>query len=170
MRRVMDLLGEKQEAVLAGRRGKRTFTVGGATPRLATLDRTGGFDATVRLGDDSTDVQLVEDNGAVYVRAFGRTFEVRILNPVEAAARLSGRDIGRTRAPMPGTVVEIHAEPGDRVTAGQPLLTIESMKMFTVITAPADGEVESMPLGTGDTFGKNDTLVVVREKGGADDA
>ncbi|TVL89033.1 biotin carboxylase N-terminal domain-containing protein [Streptomyces sp. SAJ15] len=53
---------------------------------------------------------------------------------------------GSLLAPMPGAVVRIAeglAE-GDRVTAGQPLLWLEAMKMEHKITAPADGVLAAL--------------------------
>ncbi|HZN92249.1 MAG TPA: pyruvate carboxylase, partial [Myxococcales bacterium] len=38
-------------------------------------------------------------------------------------------------ASMPGTVIAIHRKPGDRVEPGTPLLTLEAMKMETVVRA-----------------------------------
>ncbi|MFD8782688.1 biotin carboxylase N-terminal domain-containing protein [Kitasatospora sp. NPDC059599] len=48
-------------------------------------------------------------------------------------------DPGALLAPMPGTVVRTTAAVGDTVTAGQPLLVLEAMKMEHRVTAPADG-------------------------------
>ena len=38
-------------------------------------------------------------------------------------------------APMPGTVLRVHVEPGQRVSARQPLVVLEAMKMETLLTA-----------------------------------
>jgi pyruvate carboxylase subunit A/propionyl-CoA carboxylase alpha chain len=46
---------------------------------------------------------------------------------------------GSLLAPMPGSVLRVGAAPGDTVTAGQPLLWLEAMKMEHTITAPTDG-------------------------------
>ncbi|MFB7469600.1 biotin carboxylase N-terminal domain-containing protein [Kitasatospora sp. NPDC056184] len=57
-------------------------------------------------------------------------------------------DPGALLAPMPGTVVRATAAVGDTVTAGQPLLVLEAMKMEHRITAPADGilaELRAVP-------------------------
>jgi biotin carboxyl carrier protein len=50
---------------------------------------------------------------------------------------------------------------GDKVTKGQPMMTIESMKILTVITAPSDGEVSQIHFEPGDTFEKNATLITL---------
>jgi acetyl/propionyl-CoA carboxylase alpha subunit len=62
---------------------------------------------------------------------------------------------GSVRAPMPGTVLAIKAEPGQAVTAGEPLGVLEAMKMEHTLTAPCDGVLtevgaavgEQVPLG-----------------------
>lgn len=45
-------------------------------------------------------------------------------------------------APMPGTVVAVGVVPDNTVSAGDPLLTVEAMKMEHQLTAPLDGTVE----------------------------
>src|SRR5262249_37713792 len=44
-------------------------------------------------------------------------------------------------APMPGTVIKVLVAAGDRVSARQPLLVLEAMKMETPLTAPYDAVV-----------------------------
>ncbi|HET6732535.1 biotin/lipoyl-containing protein, partial [Mycobacterium sp.] len=46
---------------------------------------------------------------------------------------------GSLLAPMPGSVLRVGAAVGDTVTAGQPLIWLEAMKMEHTVTAPADG-------------------------------
>jgi biotin carboxyl carrier protein len=50
---------------------------------------------------------------------------------------------------MPGTVIRIAAAAGDTVTAGQPLIWLEAMKMEHTITAPADGILTQLNVSTG---------------------
>jgi propionyl-CoA carboxylase alpha subunit len=54
------------------------------------------------------------------------------------------------RCPMPGLVVEIKAQPGDRVFKGQELMTLESMKMETSVASPVDGEVADVLVAPGE--------------------
>jgi propionyl-CoA carboxylase alpha chain len=68
---------------------------------------------------------------------------------------------GSLLAPMPGTVVRIAVEQGDRVTEGQPLLWLEAMKMQHQINAPADGVVTELGVGMGDQVEVGRVLAVV---------
>ncbi|MGA7466084.1 MAG: biotin carboxylase N-terminal domain-containing protein [Mycobacterium sp.] len=56
---------------------------------------------------------------------------------------------GSLVAPMPGNVIRIGATVGDTVTAGQPLIWLEAMKMEHTITAPADGVLAELNVDTG---------------------
>ena len=57
---------------------------------------------------------------------------------------------GSLRAPMPGSVLELLVKVGDSVTAGQPLLKLEAMKMEHTIRAAGDGIVEAIYFAPGD--------------------
>jgi propionyl-CoA carboxylase alpha chain len=50
---------------------------------------------------------------------------------------------------MPGSVIRLGAELGDTVTAGQPLVWLEAMKMEHTIAAPADGVLTQLPVAIG---------------------
>lgn len=86
----------------------------------------------------------------------GDTIGVRDLTmaaPVSAAA--SGGD-GKVRAAMNGRVVAVLVKPGDKVTAGQPVMTLEAMKMEHVHTAGVAGTVSAIDVAEGEqvTTGK----------------
>lgn len=56
---------------------------------------------------------------------------------------------GSLVAPMPGNVIRLGAAVGDTVTAGQPLIWLEAMKMEHTITAPVDGVLAELDVKTG---------------------
>ncbi len=58
---------------------------------------------------------------------------------------------GRYTAPMPGQVVQVLVQPGDLVTAGQPLLVFVSMKMENRLTALQAGQVKAVFVQEGQT-------------------
>jgi 3-methylcrotonyl-CoA carboxylase alpha subunit len=51
---------------------------------------------------------------------------------------------GAILSPMPGMVIAVAVTAGERVVAGQRLLTLEAMKMEHTLTAPFDGVVAEL--------------------------
>jgi geranyl-CoA carboxylase alpha subunit len=51
---------------------------------------------------------------------------------------------------MNGRVIAVLAQPGDQVVAGQPLVTLEAMKMEHVHAAPAAGIVSAIDVAEGE--------------------
>jgi pyruvate carboxylase len=69
----------------------------------------------------------------------------RSLEPQEPARpKADPSDPMQVAAPMPGLVVTIGIQPGDKVTRGQKLATMEAMKMETTIYAEIDGRVAEL--------------------------
>jgi propionyl-CoA carboxylase alpha chain len=69
---------------------------------------------------------------------------------------------GSLLAPMPGTVARLGVATGDAVSAGQPLLWLEAMKMEHVISAPAAGIVAELPVAVGQQVEVGSVLAVVK--------
>jgi pyruvate carboxylase len=77
----------------------------------------------------------------------GRQVLVRdrsLASAVEQRRKADRDNPGHVAASMPGTVVSVHAKHGDRVELGAPILTIEAMKMETVVRAPRAGAVKEL--------------------------
>jgi acyl-CoA carboxylase subunit alpha len=68
---------------------------------------------------------------------------------------------GSLLAPMPGLVLRVLAEPGAVVTAGQPLLVLEAMKMEQTVSAPADGVVAELRAKAGEQVSTGQVLAVL---------
>ncbi len=81
-------------------------------------------------------------NGHVHV------FEDRTLAQV-SSGDASGGD-GKLRASMTGRVVALHAQIGQTVEAGQPILTLEAMKMEHVHLAPVGGTLKELLASVGE--------------------
>lgn len=62
------------------------------------------------------------------------------------------------RAPMPGTILQIVAQPGTKVKRGQPIIVLEAMKMNNSIGAPRDGVVAAILVKTGQSVGYGEPL------------
>jgi 3-methylcrotonyl-CoA carboxylase alpha subunit len=62
-------------------------------------------------------------------------------------------------APMPGQVLKVLVTPGQQVSAGDPLIILEAMKMEQTLKAAMDGFVEAVLVGPGDIVAPGDSLV-----------
>jgi geranyl-CoA carboxylase alpha subunit len=90
------------------------------------------------------------DNDCLYFLHQGITISARNLSlsaPTSAAASSSD---GRIRAAMNGRVVAVLVKQGERVTAGQPVITLEAMKMEHVHSAPISGTISAVEVTEGE--------------------
>ena len=72
---------------------------------------------------------------------------------------------GRIVSPMPGRIAAVHTAQGDAVRKGQPLVTLEAMKMEHALIAPFDGMVERLSVKVGDQVSEGVTLAVLAKGG-----
>jgi len=68
---------------------------------------------------------------------------------------------GSLLAPMPGLVLRVMTEVGAVVTAGQPLLVLEAMKMEQTVSAPAGGVVAELRAKAGEQVSTGQILAVL---------
>ena len=110
---------------------------------------------------------VVDASGTAFVDDGGRSVAFRIAPPPDvdraarAAAALGSSGGAQVNAPMPGTVLAIHVGPGAVVETGQPLLTLEAMKMEHVVVAPARGVISEILVGPGVQVVRGRLLVVL---------
>jgi pyruvate carboxylase len=76
-----------------------------------------------------------------------------------ARPKADGANPNHVGAPMPGMVVTVAAKPGGRVAKGGPLVSLEAMKMETMLTAERDGIVKAVLVKPGDVIAAKDLLV-----------
>ena len=62
-------------------------------------------------------------------------------------------------APMPGLILDVGVAPGDHVTRGQHLMSLEAMKMKNSIRSPRDGVIAEILVGNGQKVSYNDLLL-----------
>ena len=60
---------------------------------------------------------------------------------------------------MPGLLVAINVAPGDEIAKGDPLVTIEAMKMQTSVNAEFSGKVDKICIEVGEQVSANDLLL-----------
>ena len=64
-------------------------------------------------------------------------------------------------APMPGNILKVNVNAGDKVKEGQVLVVLEAMKMENEIMAPKDGTVTQVVVSKGSTVDTGAPLVVI---------
>jgi geranyl-CoA carboxylase alpha subunit len=99
---------------------------------------------------------FLRDRDRLYLLHRGITISVVDLTlAAPAAAAAIGGD-GKVRAAMNGRVVALLVKPGDTVAAGQPVMTLEAMKMEHVHTAGIAGTISAIDVAEGEqvTTGK----------------
>jgi biotin carboxyl carrier protein len=64
-------------------------------------------------------------------------------------------------APMPGAVLRVHAAIGHAVAAGDPVVTLEAMKMEHVVAAPIPGRVTDIRVRPADQVSRGQLLAVI---------
>lgn len=62
-------------------------------------------------------------------------------------------------APLPGVIVAIPVKPGDEVSRGQELCTLEAMKMKNTIRASREGTIAAIEINVGDQVGHGQVLM-----------
>ncbi|TKJ39074.1 acetyl-CoA carboxylase biotin carboxyl carrier protein subunit [candidate division LCP-89 bacterium B3_LCP] len=77
------------------------------------------------------------------------------------SAESSTEDEGRVVAPMPGLVVKLLVELGQKVKKGDGVAIVEAMKMENEIRAPIIGEVREIVVTEKQAVEKGDTLAVI---------
>ncbi|KFL54289.1 MULTISPECIES: acetyl/propionyl/methylcrotonyl-CoA carboxylase subunit alpha [Burkholderia] len=124
----------------------------GATP----LD----FDVTLGGVRSSGRVYADGDTFHVFTQGAAETFEWRNLLAHAGDTEQGG---GRLTAPMPGKVIAVLVEPGQKVEAGTPLIVMEAMKMEHTIGAPSAGVVAEVLYGVGDQVADGAQLLMMAE-------
>lgn len=72
--------------------------------------------------------------------------------------------VGAVVSTLPGTIVKIHVEKGQKVEAGQLLLIQQAMKMYNRIVAPVAGVITELDVKEGDQITKDHLMVKIEPK------
>ncbi len=145
--------------------------VDGAAPVRARAAAGDGA-LVVSYGDQALQYACAWENDRVlWLGRDGHAWAVRKDSAVRAAGQASGaRADGTVRSPMPGTVLAVSVTDGQPVTAGQPLLVVEAMKMEHTVTAPFSGVVTELAARPGRQVSMDEPLAIVQPLGVNTDA
>jgi geranyl-CoA carboxylase alpha subunit len=100
--------------------------------------------------------RFLRDRDRLYIQYRRGTLAVHDLTRSAPAAAASTGSDGKVRAAMNGRVVAVLVKQGERVEVGQPVMTLEAMKMEHVHTAPISGTISAIDVVEGEqvTTGK----------------
>jgi geranyl-CoA carboxylase alpha subunit len=94
--------------------------------------------------------KFLRDGDTLYLQHRGLPLAATDLTLAAPKAAASNGGDGKVRATMNGRVVAVLVKPGDRVAAGQPVLTLEAMKMEHVHKADIDGVISAIDVAEGE--------------------
>lgn len=121
---------------------------------------------TIAAGDTVAHFAVMEHGDEFDVYGNGGHWSMRIgPMPTTRSGRKERRSDGLVRAPLPASVVGIHVAAGDRVTRGQPLVTLSAMKMELVCEAPIDALVSSVSCRQDELVSADQVLVTLAPDG-----
>src|ERR1019366_8620203 len=122
----------------------------------------------VELGGVRRSFRVDATPEAIYVQS--ELGSVRFVETERFPLPVVAADPGSLRAPLPGRVVAVWVQAGDRVRRGQPLVSLEAMKMEHTLDAPYDGTVTDLRVEVDHQVELAEVLLVVEFEGGPPDA
>lgn len=125
--------------------------------KFHVLDKNNAYKAEVTEANFNQKSYKIKVNNNIY--------NVEIFNELDTLIQQMGFEIGATKtvkeikAPMPGLILAIDIEVGQKVKEDDTLLILEAMKMENALTSPRDGIIKSISIVTGQTVNKNELLI-----------
>lgn len=159
--------GEDLELELLECEGGLFAVIGGEERTVDFRCINGGSAWSLLLGDRSRPVSFETRPDGISVTVESESYVVQVEDERTRAARVVAGDRGRqdqskvVLSMMPGIVREVLVAPGDEVTAGQPMLILEAMKMENEIRAALAGVVKTVHAEANQTVNKGDALVTL---------
>jgi pyruvate carboxylase len=81
---------------------------------------------------------------------------------IEAGRKANRQNPNEIGASMPGAVIKVLVQPGEKVKKGDHLAITEAMKMETTVQSPFDGIIEEVCVKEGSAIQTGDLLIVVK--------
>jgi 3-methylcrotonyl-CoA carboxylase alpha subunit len=139
--------GTEQRITLNYGSGPSTLVIGERELAFAIARRDGGFDLT--LDGVKSQVAAVIDGHELYLRTRNGRFDLHWVDQFGGETEEhAGED--KIAAPLPGTVVAVLAQEGDKLEKGAAILTLEVMKMEQTLRAPFAGVLKAIKCKVGD--------------------
>lgn len=114
-----------------------------------------------------TNVYVAADENRYYIWVEGRQFVLDKLMVEEKSFGEQDTATGDTQkvfAPMPGSIVKVMVEAGQKISEGEPLIIVEAMKMETTLYSSIDGTVTGINAVKGEQVNTDKVLITVEKE------
>jgi biotin carboxyl carrier protein len=133
---------------------------------IADVAETAPNTFSVLLAGQSREISVTSSaDGKLNLQSGPFEFTAEVIDPRSWRGRRHGgvEAEGRQQvvAPMPGKVIRVLVEAGERVEADQGLLVVEAMKMQNEIRSPKSGTVERVQVKEGQAVNAGEVLCIV---------
>jgi geranyl-CoA carboxylase alpha subunit len=145
------------------REGGYTTRLNGTEYRLE-IDEISQQAIRFRIDGLTESATIFRDRDHLYFLRQGITFSARDLTLSAPASAAASSSDGRIIAAMNGRVVAVLVKHGERVRAGQPVLTLEAMKMEHVHSAPISGTISSVNVTEGEQVTAGKIVIEIEAK------
>jgi biotin carboxyl carrier protein len=147
--------GDCYDVIIDGRRYEVDAKYLENSNSLSLLINSKCYDASVAVSERSALVSIS-----------GEKFEIDLMDELSflagaPTAHHGSMDAEVIKTPMPGVIVAVEVEPGQRIDAGAPVVVVEAMKMQNEISSVCGGIVKEVLVRQGDTVVSNQRLAVV---------
>jgi len=145
--------------------GHQTFNLKESDAENLDIVKRNGVYHTLVDGQNYETELLSIDDKTLTLKVNNSTYTIQIADQVDQTVEKMGLDkpaeiiMTNVKAPMPGLILDIMVESGQAISAGEPLLILEAMKMENVIKAVGDGIVKAVLLKKGATVEKNEVII-----------
>ena len=119
------------------------------------------FNVTVNGNAYEVEIEEVEAGASAPVAAAAPVAPAAPKAAPKAAAPAGKAGAVKVTAPMPGNILKVNVEVGQKVSKGDVLCILEAMKMENDIPCPQDGTVASVNVQKGATVNSGDVLVTL---------
>lgn len=139
------------------------FLINGNQYEVDVLDVDGNM-AKIEVNGTVYDVEMQREIPKVKT-GVAPTPQSRVVKEAkQASAKSAGTgNAAEVRAPLPGVIIQVMVRPGDDVTVGQTLCTLETMKMENAIKTEKGGKVASVNIAPGQQVLQDEVLIVITE-------